>query len=346
MIASTCPTSSLSVTMALFTLGTYQSGGRKGGQRVRSASGEFYYFGDDAWSVRSDATSSGTGVSSNGTGVSVSGVGGGDSGLSSDQEGLTPPPPARRLGGAPAAPTPSTGVEDCDWHSDVSVDSLTNDDAGTESTSLSSSGSVGIGHGHRRGVTTKNGVTPIVKRTTRTLPRSLLAEIRSKATAAAKSWEFSKGKSLENLHSSFGALHLRPRNKATATLALAPTTSTGAGVSGTGSSASSMMVARRGVRDTHPALRNSLQDLYCFHLREYGGGAAPSAAPITGEADLSFVGHKDILNYGDDYDKNRTIRSHKGTVRGVRNRVRAGITTYLQGKPFKVSPLKIIHNLY
>ena len=107
-----------------------------------------------------------------------------------------------------------------------------------------------------------------------------------------------------------------------------------------------MMVARRGVRDTHPALRNSLQDLYCFHLREYGGVAAPSAAPITGEADLSFVGHKDILNYGDDYDKNRTIRSHKGTVRGVRNRVRAGITTYLQGKPFKVSPLKIIHNLY
>ena len=51
--------------------------------------------------------------------------------------------------------------------------------------------------------------------------------------------------------------------------------------------------------------------------------------------DLSFVGLKDILNV----DKSgQTIRSHKsGTVRGVRNRVRAGITTFLQGKTFKVS---------
>jgi hypothetical protein len=51
--------------------------------------------------------------------------------------------------------------------------------------------------------------------------------------------------------------------------------------------------------------------------------------------DLSFVGLKDILNVE---KSGQTIRSHKsGTVRGVRNRVRAGITTFLQGKTFKVS---------
>lgn len=48
--------------------------------------------------------------------------------------------------------------------------------------------------------------------------------------------------------------------------------------------------------------------------------------------DLSFVGIKDILSV----EKAGTIRSVKGTVRGVRNRVRAGITTYLQGKTSKV----------
>ena len=48
--------------------------------------------------------------------------------------------------------------------------------------------------------------------------------------------------------------------------------------------------------------------------------------------DLSFVGIRDILSV----EKAGTIRSVKGTVRGVRNRVRAGITTYLQGKTSKV----------
>ena len=81
-----------------------------------------------------------------------------------------------------------------------------------------------------------------------------------------------------------------------------------------------------------------------FHLREYqpalpennkavaGQGAAAGQA---GGEDLSFVGVRDILNV---QNGGLTIRSHKsGTVRGVRNRVRAGITTFLQGRTFKVS---------
>jgi hypothetical protein len=60
---------------------------------------------------------------------------------------------------------------------------------------------------------------------------------------------------------------------------------------------------------------------------------SPSALPSASD-DLSFVGLKDILSV----EKGNTIRSHKsGTVRGVRNRVRAGITTFLQAKTFKVS---------
>lgn len=83
-------------------------------------------------------------------------------------------------------------------------------------------------------------------------------------------------------------------------------------------------------------------ELYRFHLRENvvslpdlnncSSNTNNEQNPV-GE-DLSFVGLKDIMNL----DKSATIRSHKsGTVRGVRNRVRAGITTYLQGKTFKVS---------
>jgi hypothetical protein len=59
-----------------------------------------------------------------------------------------------------------------------------------------------------------------------------------------------------------------------------------------------------------------------------------SSQPESPIDDLSFVGLKDILNVE---KSGQTIRSHKsGTVRGVRNRVRAGITTFLQGKTFKV----------
>ncbi|ERL95828.1 hypothetical protein D910_00395 [Dendroctonus ponderosae] len=42
--------------------------------------------------------------------------------------------------------------------------------------------------------------------------------------------------------------------------------------------------------------------------------------------DETFAGYKDLLGG----DKASTIRSAKGTVRGVRNRVRAGIATFLQ----------------
>lgn len=80
-------------------------------------------------------------------------------------------------------------------------------------------------------------------------------------------------------------------------------------------------------------------EFYRFHLRENVvslpdmTGCNSSDHQLGGSEDLSFVGLKDILSL----EKSATIRSHKsGTVRGVRNRVRAGITTYLQGKTFKV----------
>lgn len=77
-------------------------------------------------------------------------------------------------------------------------------------------------------------------------------------------------------------------------------------------------------------------DLHRFHLRENVVSLPDmsSANELQTPEDLSFVGLKDIMSV----EKSATIRSHKsGTVRGVRNRVRAGITTYLQGKTFKVS---------
>jgi hypothetical protein len=72
----------------------------------------------------------------------------------------------------------------------------------------------------------------------------------------------------------------------------------------------------------------SLDDLLGFHLRKCDEQHKSTAD------DPSFVGHKDLLS---DDNNNITIRSHKGTVRVVRNRVRAGIITFLPGKPLKVS---------
>lgn len=74
---------------------------------------------------------------------------------------------------------------------------------------------------------------------------------------------------------------------------------------------------------------SSIEELYRFHLRENQSSMDDSNG-VTDD-DLSFVGIRDILSV----EKGGTIRSVKGTVRGVRNRVRAGITTYLQGKTSK-----------
>lgn len=63
---------------------------------------------------------------------------------------------------------------------------------------------------------------------------------------------------------------------------------------------------------------------YNFHLNENVlEEVEPSTVAIV--EDETFAGYKDLL-----YDNSSTIRSAKGTVRGVKNRVRAGIATFLQ----------------
>lgn len=69
---------------------------------------------------------------------------------------------------------------------------------------------------------------------------------------------------------------------------------------------------------------------YNFHINEHVNNVKPQ----TVVEDETFAGFKDMLNGGA-----ATIRSAKGTVRGVKNRVRAGIATFLQihstGKNYK-----------
>lgn len=60
---------------------------------------------------------------------------------------------------------------------------------------------------------------------------------------------------------------------------------------------------------------------YKFHLNEH---VSEDNVPKVVE-DETFAGYKDLLG-----DGAATIRSAKGTVRGVKNRVRAGIATFLQ----------------
>jgi glutaredoxin domain-containing cysteine-rich protein 1 len=63
---------------------------------------------------------------------------------------------------------------------------------------------------------------------------------------------------------------------------------------------------------------------YKFHLNEHlsEDNDAPAKAVVEDE---TFAGYRDLLG-----DGASTIRSAKGTVRGVKNRVRAGIATFLQ----------------
>lgn len=62
---------------------------------------------------------------------------------------------------------------------------------------------------------------------------------------------------------------------------------------------------------------------YNFHLNE--NQEDEEVAPVTLNENETFAGYKDLLS-----DGSSTIRSAKGTVRGVKNRVRAGIATFLQ----------------
>ncbi|XP_049300423.1 uncharacterized protein LOC125773997 [Anopheles funestus] len=71
---------------------------------------------------------------------------------------------------------------------------------------------------------------------------------------------------------------------------------------------------------------------YKFHINERGrpdgsgepGSSSPETTPSVVDDDESFAGLKDLSN------GTSTIRSNKGTVRGVKNRVRNGIATFLQ----------------
>lgn len=65
---------------------------------------------------------------------------------------------------------------------------------------------------------------------------------------------------------------------------------------------------------------------YQFHINEHLASiiSEPPAKSNTSDIDESFAGLKDLNN------GTSTIRSNKGTVRGVKNRVRNGIATFLQ----------------
>lgn len=63
---------------------------------------------------------------------------------------------------------------------------------------------------------------------------------------------------------------------------------------------------------------------YKFHINESVLNVIDEISPQNIQADESFAGYKDMNS------RTSTIRSSKGTVRGVKNRVRNGIATFLQ----------------
>ncbi|KAL5276478.1 GRXCR1 family protein [Megaselia abdita] len=71
---------------------------------------------------------------------------------------------------------------------------------------------------------------------------------------------------------------------------------------------------------TPPKFEND--KFYNFHINEHKNGLVDRAEKI----DETFAGYKDVHNTS----ATSTIRSNKGTVRGVKNRVRNGIATFLQ----------------
>lgn len=125
-------------------------------------------------------------------------------------------------------------------------------------------------------------------------------------------------------HSKTGPASLRPRP-----------------VSCVSPSASAVMRASLSVLDDFPSRPHSIHLAsspsevgFHFHLNEMEAG---ETAPEPEEEDDGFAGVKDFLVPTD-----TTIRSGRGTVRGVKNRVRAGIATFLHGNTItKVSPSEV-----
>ncbi|PSN51143.1 hypothetical protein C0J52_20580 [Blattella germanica] len=72
---------------------------------------------------------------------------------------------------------------------------------------------------------------------------------------------------------------------------------------------------------------------YKFHLNEHATEVKDNVQQSQVENEETFAGYKDLLQ---DKELSSTIRSAKGTVRGVKNRVRAGIATFLQLHSTKV----------
>ncbi|KAE9538657.1 hypothetical protein AGLY_005756 [Aphis glycines] len=80
---------------------------------------------------------------------------------------------------------------------------------------------------------------------------------------------------------------------------------------------------------------------YSFHMNEnvFDEVDAAAVAAAAKPSDDTFAGCKTAAATSD------TIRSAKGTIRGVKNRVRAGIATFLQPKTNKVSPTQSDNNV-
>ena len=253
-----------------------------------------------------------------------------DSGLSSDTEGFTPPPLPRRANKKAVTTSGSSKSELLmlldDSQSDVSADSLAlNDDAQTDLTSLASVNSSSC----------DVVSSPVTSRKQQALPNNLLTEIRTKAV---KLHHYQQPQSVKELGKALDSQLKLQRSKSSS---VPPSRSR------------SLILAipspqqQQQTTTTAPSSFDPLDGYYQrFHMCEYieidsknnnnnnnnNNNQNQPESPID---DLSFVGLKDILNVE---KSGQTIRSHKsGTVRGVRNRVRAGITTFLQGKTFKVS---------
>lgn len=72
---------------------------------------------------------------------------------------------------------------------------------------------------------------------------------------------------------------------------------------------------------------------YTFHLNEHATDSKETVHGQNIESEETFAGFRDLLQ---GKESSSTIRSSKGTIRGVKNRVRAGIATFLQLHDTKV----------
>lgn len=88
-----------------------------------------------------------------------------------------------------------------------------------------------------------------------------------------------------------------------------------------------VLCSRDSENDNDKLLMNFYNDdkFYKFHMNEHLASALDACNLMThDESDENFAGLKDISS------RTATIRSAKGTIRGVKNRVRNGIATFLQ----------------